>query len=78
MNHELDQIKRNIPILDLAKSYSFELKKKSHDSYFALCPWHPDTNPSLSFTPSKNIFHCLGCGKSSTTIDFVMLVENSR
>ena len=76
MNHELGQIKRNISILDLAKSYSFELKKKSHDSYFTLCPWHPDTNPSLSFTPSKNIFHCLGCGKSSTPIDFVMLVEN--
>ena len=76
MNNEIDQIKRNIPILDLARSYGFELKKKSHDSYFALCPWHNDKNPSLSFTPSKNIFHCFGCGKSSTTIDFVMFQEN--
>ena len=75
MNNEIEQIKHSIPILDLARSYGFELKKKSHDSYFALCPWHDDKNPSLSFTPSKNIFHCFGCGKSSTTIDLVMLKE---
>ena len=75
MNNEIEQIKHNIPILDLARNYGFELKKKGHDSYFALCPWHDDKNPSLSFTPSKNIFHCFGCGKSSTTIDLVMLKE---
>ena len=75
MNDELERLKRDIPILSLAESYGFQLKKKSRDAYMTLCLWHDDKNPSLSFRPSNNTFKCFGCGKSGTVIDLVMLKE---
>ena len=76
MNHELERIKEGVPILDLAKSYGYQLKRAGADCYKALCRWHPDKNPSLTFWPSSNTFHCFGCGKGKTVIDFVIYQEN--
>ncbi len=75
MQNDLNYLKRNIPILKLAENYSFQLKKKGIDSYFCLCPWHDDKTPSLSFTPSKNMFKCFGCDRSGSVIDLVMFME---
>ena len=38
----------------------------------ALCPFHDDRHPSLSFRTSKNTFRCFVCGASGGTIDLVM------
>lgn len=42
----------------------------------ALCPFHEDKNPSLSVDPLKNVWHCFGCQKGGSAIDFVMEKEN--
>jgi hypothetical protein len=34
------------------------------DEMIGLCPFHEDTNPSFSYNPEKDAFHCLACGKS--------------
>src|SRR5262249_47347955 len=37
-----------------------------------LCPFHEDKTASLSVTPEKNLWHCLGCGVGGGPIDWVM------
>lgn len=40
----------------------------------ALCPFHPDTNKSLKiYSDPARGWHCFGCGKGGTVIDFAML-----
>lgn len=36
--------------------------KKSGANYKGLCPFHQDTTPSFSVSPSKNICKCFSCG----------------
>ena len=41
----------------------------------AKCPFHDDSNASLSVHPQKQIFKCFGCGASGSVIDFIMLYD---
>ena len=52
-----------------------KLEKKGSD-YYGCCPFHDDKTPSLVVTPSKNLFHCFGCGAAGSVIDWVMKIEN--
>ncbi len=44
---------------------------KSGANYFGLCPFHPDSNPSMSVSPKKKIFKCFSCGASGNVITFL-------
>lgn len=46
--------------------------KKKGSSYFALCPFHNDSKPSLNISPSKQIFKCFACGKGGNVFSFLM------
>ena len=46
--------------------------KKSGANYMGLCPFHGEKSPSFSVSPSKQFFHCFGCGKSGNAIGFLM------
>ena len=46
--------------------------KKSGANYMGLCPFHGEKSPSFSVSPSKQFFHCFGCGKSGDAIGFLM------
>ena len=37
-----------------------------------LCPIHCEKSPSYSVSPTKQFFHCLGCGKNGNAIGFLM------
>ena len=41
---------------------SFLPVTKKGKNYFAICPFHNDTNPSLVISPEKQIFKCFVCG----------------
>jgi hypothetical protein len=49
-----------------------DLHPEGDDEYKLRCPFHPDRNPSLNFNPTKNVFHCFGCGGRGTTRKLVM------
>ncbi|MBI2118595.1 MAG: toprim domain-containing protein [Elusimicrobia bacterium] len=67
----IDQIKE-IPIIDVATLLGIEVKRNK-----AMCfNGHDKQTASLSFTPSKNLFYCFGCGTGGSSIDLVMNVEN--
>lgn len=49
--------------------------KKAGSSYKGLCPFHSEKSPSFNVSPSRNSFHCFGCGKGGNVITFIMEME---
>jgi len=46
--------------------------KKGGANYMGLCPFHSEKSPSFSVSPSKQFYHCFGCGKNGNAIGFLM------
>jgi DNA primase len=46
--------------------------KKGGANYLGLCPFHGEKTPSFTVSPSKQFYHCFGCGKSGDAIRFLM------
>ncbi|MBZ0106185.1 MAG: DNA primase [Sulfuricella denitrificans] len=56
----VDVIERYVPL------------KKAGANYMACCPFHGEKTPSFSVSPTKQFYHCFGCGTHGTAISFVM------
>ncbi|MDB5928578.1 MAG: primase [Polaromonas sp.] len=46
--------------------------KKGGANFMGLCPFHGEKSPSFSVSPSKQFYHCFGCGKNGNSISFLM------
>lgn len=46
--------------------------KKAGREYHACCPFHHEKTPSFSVSPSKQFYHCFGCGAHGNVISFLM------
>lgn len=46
--------------------------KKSGANYSACCPFHNEKTPSFTVSPSKQFYHCFGCGAHGSAIGFLM------
>jgi DNA primase len=46
--------------------------KKGGANYMGLCPFHAEKSPSFTVSPTKQFFHCFGCGKHGDAIGFLM------
>jgi DNA primase len=46
--------------------------KKTGANYSGLCPFHGEKSPSFSVSPTKQFYHCFGCGKNGNAISFLM------
>jgi DNA primase len=46
--------------------------KKAGANYAACCPFHSEKTPSFTVSPSKQFYHCFGCGAHGTAIGFLM------
>lgn len=60
----VDVIERHLPL------------KKGGANYFACCPFHGEKSASFSVSPTKQFYHCFGCGVHGNAIGFLM--EYSR
>ncbi|HKZ57556.1 MAG TPA: DNA primase [Thermodesulfovibrionales bacterium] len=70
----LEEIKTRIDIVDFISEY-VQLRK-SGQNFKALCPFHSEKTPSFMVNPSKQIFHCFGCGVGGDVVSFLMKLEN--
>ncbi len=46
--------------------------KKAGANYSACCPFHNEKSPSFTVSPSKQFYHCFGCGAHGTALGFLM------
>jgi len=71
---QIEAIKRDVDLKALVEAKGIVLKKNGK-SFFGLCPFHADKNPSLSINPTKNLWQCFGCGAAGDVIRFVELFD---
>ena len=70
----INEIRSKVDIVKIISSY-IPLTQKGKN-YFGVCPFHDDTNPSMSVSPDKQIYKCFSCGASGNVFDFVMNYEH--
>ena len=46
--------------------------KRAGANHQGLCPFHNEKSPSFTVSPSKQFYHCFGCGAHGTAIGFLM------
>jgi len=69
----IDALKAQLDVVDVVGSY-VELKKAGAN-FKAPCPFHDEKTASFVVSPSKQIYHCFGCGAGGDSIKFTMEYE---
>ena len=64
----------DLDIVSIIRGYLPNLVQKG-SVFVDLCPFHEEKTPSFKVSPSKNIFHCFGCGKGGNVVSFVMEID---
>jgi DNA primase len=70
----IEQIAAANDIVEVIGSY-FPLKRAGAN-FKALCPFHQEKTPSFIVSPSRQTFHCFGCGAGGSVFRFVMDYEH--
>ncbi|MBX9743032.1 MAG: DNA primase [Chthoniobacterales bacterium] len=70
----IDKVAAANDIVEVIGSY-FPLKR-SGTSFRALCPFHTEKSPSFYVHPTRQSFHCFGCGAGGGVFRFVMDYEH--
>ncbi len=71
---DVDEIKQRLNIVDIVGERV--TLKKAGRNFKGLCPFHHEKTPSFMVSPERGTFHCFGCGKGGSVIDFVMEYEH--
>ena len=66
----IQELLARVDIVDVVGKY-VQLKKGGQNLQ-GLCPFHQEKTPSFTVSPTKQFYHCFGCGAHGTAIRFVM------
>lgn len=66
----IDQLLSRVDIVDIIDRRV--PLKKAGQNYQACCPFHAEKSPSFTVSPTKQFYHCFGCGAHGTAIGFLM------
>lgn len=70
----IDELLTRVDIIDVINS-RVPLKKAGRE-YKACCPFHNEKTPSFTVSPSKQFYHCFGCGQHGSALSFLMAYEH--
>ncbi len=71
---KLAELKSAVDIVEVISEYL--PLKKAGKRFKALCPFHPDKDPSFYVTPDRQNYRCFGCGASGDVISFVQAMDH--
>lgn len=74
MDNIIEEVRKKTDIVDLISEYIPLIKKGKN--YFGVCPFHDDSNPSMSVSREKQIYKCFSCGASGNIYNFLMDYEH--
>lgn len=66
----IQELLSRVDVVDIVGRY-VQLRKGGAN-FMGLCPFHGEKSPSFSVSPSKQFYHCFGCGKNGNAIGFLM------
>jgi DNA primase len=69
----IDEVRSATDIVELISEYL--PLRKAGKYHRTLCPFHNEKQPSFYVSPSRQIFHCFGCGKSGNAFTFLIEYE---
>lgn len=69
----LNEMCSQIDLLEYA-SQTMEFHQRG-DDYFASCPLHSDSDPSLCITPATNLWHCFSCKRGGNILNWMIVYE---
>ncbi len=68
----LEEIKQHADIVSVIESHNLPgFERQSSTRATALCPFHDDTNPSLSIDNNRGLYKCFSCGAGGDVFNFV-------
>jgi DNA primase len=70
----IDQLLTRVDIIEVIGA-RVPLKKAGRE-YMACCPFHNEKTPSFTVSPTKQFYHCFGCGVHGSAISFLMEYEH--
>ena len=66
----IQELLARVDIVDVVERYV--PLRKAGANFSACCPFHSEKTPSFTVSPSKQFYHCFGCGAHGSAIGFVM------
>lgn len=78
MNNQdiINEVRRRNDIVDVIGE-KIPLEKRGKN-YFGVCPFHDDTNPSMSVSREKQIYTCFSCHATGNVFTFLMNYEHKE
>jgi DNA primase len=71
---DIERLKNEVAVERLVESSGIALTRSGKDK-IGRCPFHEDATPSLVVTPTKNLWHCFGCGAAGGPIDWIIKTQ---
>jgi len=66
----IQEVKDKADIVDVISEH-IVLKKKGKE-FVGICPFHDDSKPSMTVSPTKQFYYCFSCGAGGNSIKFLM------